>query len=381
MFLRELDIQLDKITNFFHEKSSEILQDASTLRQQFDEFGIPFSNSNPDTAEGPHDLKRLDSILCGDPSLSQATTEFIEGATENEESIHPCLQKSHTHHTVRPPTDDHSEKAYKRRSNSVGILPHRPSIHERVPLRRRSTTVKDQIEQHFWQGFGRHQAPRFDDDDDLATFNRYYNFRARCAATFIALSELKDYVDINRTGFDKILKKWDKVTDSDLRKTYYEKMVTTSDPFLPAQHVELERAMVAVRDMYAAVFTNGDQHAATGELKLHMRDHIQFERTTVWKDLVSKERLTFDAHAADVQPGYKLPWGWFVSKSALRRLGFMVIAVIPFAVFMSIDVFDDVPATKCLGLLLFAAIMWALEVSNWAEVKDQGRLTKSWWGG
>jgi hypothetical protein len=42
----------------------------------------------------------------------------------------------------------------------------------------------------------------------------------------------------------------------------------------------------------------------------------------------------------------------------------MVIAVIPFAVFMSIDVFDDVPASKCLGLLLFGAIMWALEVSK-----------------
>ncbi|KAI8337521.1 Sodium:sulfate symporter transmembrane region-domain-containing protein [Chlamydoabsidia padenii] len=195
----------------------------------------------------------------------------------------------------------------------------------------------------------------------MAIFNQYYNFRARCATTFISLSELKSYVDVNKTGFDKILKKWDKVTGSDLRKTYYDKMVTTYDPFLPRQNHELESAIVLVRDMYAAVFTQGDPHAATGELKLHMRDHIQFERTTVWKDMVGKERQTLDAHAEDEQAGYHLG-PVFISKSAIRRFGFMVIAVVPFAVLMSIDVFDDVPATKCLGLLLLAAIMWALEV-------------------
>ncbi|CAO3594676.1 unnamed protein product [Absidia cylindrospora] len=140
-------------------------------------------------------------------------------------------------------------------------------------------------------------------------------------------------------------------------------MVTTSDPFLPEQNQELDKAIVLVRDMYAAVFTHGDVHAATSELKLHMRDHIQFERTTVWKDLVGKERLTLDAHAGEEQPGYSLPWfGLSITKSAIRRLCFFVIAVVPFAVFMSIDVFGDVPASKCLGLLLFAAIMWALEV-------------------
>ncbi|CAO3589401.1 unnamed protein product [Absidia cylindrospora] len=93
-----------------------------------------------------------------------------------------------------------------------------------------------------------------------------------------------------------------------------------------------------------------------------MRDHIQFERTTVWKDMVGKERQTLDAHAANVQSGYTLPFGIFVTKSALRHLLFLVVAVVPFAVFMSIDVFDDVPASKCLGLLLFAAVMWAFEV-------------------
>ncbi|KAI8339045.1 SPX domain-containing protein [Chlamydoabsidia padenii] len=313
MFLEELDKQLDKITDFFHKKSSEILQDASTLREH------------------------------------------------------------HTHHSQPSQQFDQTkdDKIKKRRSNSLSILSHRhrPSpTTEASPLRRRSTTVKDHIEHQFWS---RSYAPRRGQPDspsttapnDIATFNQYYNFRARCAATFIALSELKSYVDINKTGFDKILKKWDKVTNSDLRKTYYEKMVTTSDPFLPEQNIELERAIVLVRDMYAAVFTKGDQHAATGELKLHMRDHIQFERTTVWKDLVSKERLTFDAHAAEVKEGYRLPvFGLFLTKSAIRRFCFLVIAVIPFAVFMSIDVFNDVPATKCLGLLLFAAIMWALEV-------------------
>ncbi|CAO3589400.1 unnamed protein product [Absidia cylindrospora] len=119
---------------------------------------------------------------------------------------------------------------------------------ESLRTRRRSVTVQDHVEQQFWgrahhQRRGQPDSPTSVAPNDIATFNQYYNFRARCAATFISLSELKSYVDINKTGFDKILKKWDKVTGSELRKTYYEKMVTTSEPFLAQQNKELEQAI------------------------------------------------------------------------------------------------------------------------------------------
>ncbi|KAI8084955.1 Sodium:sulfate symporter transmembrane region-domain-containing protein [Halteromyces radiatus] len=260
---------------------------------------------------------------------------------------------------------ENDDQDTSRRSSSIRRS---QSIHEQPSdlQRRRSTTIQDQLQQRIWGRFTPHHHHRLEfspgvSSKDMARFNQYYNFRARCATTFISLTELKGYVDINRKGFDKILKKWDKVTGSNLRTTYNEKMITSADPFLPHQMTELEKAIFLVRDMYAAIFTQGDPHAATSELKLHMRDHIQFERTTVWKDLVGKERMTMDAHAADVKEGYQLPFGLFLTKHALRCSVFLMCAVIPYGAFMSIDVFNDVPASKCLGLLLCAAIMWAFE--------------------
>ncbi|KAG1054660.1 hypothetical protein G6F42_028870 [Rhizopus arrhizus] len=82
--------------------------------------------------------------------------------------------------------------------------------------------------------------------------------------------------------------------------------------------------------MYAAIFTMGKKHNAEVELKMHMRDHIQFERTTVWKDLVGKERQQLDAHASQTQKGITIPKiNVFVSrKTMFNMFGFMVSIII-----------------------------------------------------
>ncbi|CAO3594675.1 unnamed protein product [Absidia cylindrospora] len=188
MFLTELDKQLDKITDFFHKKVNEILQDASTLHEQFSEFGIPLSTSDggvPVTAaEGENDLRKLDSILSGggDPSLSQPNNIDL---THNVENVN--LRQQHNGEEAIP-SSSHARST--RRSNSISFFSrgHRMSSATTAaattaspspPMRprRRSETVQGQIQQQFWgRTHPHHQRGQPDSPtqlaaNDIATFN------------------------------------------------------------------------------------------------------------------------------------------------------------------------------------------------------------------
>ncbi|CAO3608096.1 unnamed protein product [Cunninghamella echinulata] len=394
MFIAELDKQIQKINNFFKDKFTEILQDASTLREQYDEFGIPFptklrqsSIQNNNTSE--YDLTKLDSTRRIMRSNSIISTLGFSSPPPLSPEPQQSIQRSNTHHFVDSPspmnqpssmttaTDVTSNNNNNNNNNNVKIQRskslagsifrrhHSPSMVSPEPniQRRRSTMVGDQL-QEFWnstihQHLAKQQQPL--KPEDMDQYNQYTNFRARCATTYIYLMELKSYIEMNQLGFQKILKKWDKVTGANLRVSYYSKVVATSDPFLPETMDEINTGILLVQNMYAMIFTKGDIHAALSELKLHMRDHIVIERNTVWKDMVGKERLTVDAHAEEAKPGYSLPFGLFITKQACKNFMFLLVAVIVYAVFMSVDVLNDVEASKCLALLLLAALMWAFE--------------------
>ncbi|KAI9487593.1 MAG: SPX domain-containing protein [Benjaminiella poitrasii] len=295
-FLKELDVQFEKVTKFFATKEEEFFRDADELNAEFDTFNIPL----PDETRQPlleniptqTALERLDSGLAGRrASLSKSLTKD-------------------------------SYTTVSSRGSHVSL--HQP--------------------------------------DSVNEFNHYYNFRVRCAATYIALTELKSYASTNKTAFDKILKKWDKVTGSDLRESYFAKIVNSTDVFSDENFAQIERILDHVLGMYAAVFTMGKKHNAEVELKMHMRDHIQFERTTVWKDLVGKERQTLDAHATTPQQGFRIPFiNVFVSRKTITSIIGFLISIILFIILMCVDTMGQYEASKCLALLIFAALMWAFE--------------------
>ncbi|CAO3624909.1 unnamed protein product [Cunninghamella blakesleeana] len=381
IFIAELDEQLKKIETFYNEKSKEILQDASTLRKQYDEFGIPFPtklkhyatnfNEDDNNIDDEYDLTKLDSTGRA-RSNSIISTLGYSSSVQHDPSL---LQRSHTIQVadnqlnqIQSDNDiinnNNNNNSLKRSKTFGGKMFNRnnPVSPELTLSRRRSSIVGQQL-QEFWDSniHQRHNVSSDIGPENIEKFNLYNNFRARCATTYIYLSELKSYIQLNQKGFRKILKKWDKVTGSNLLKTYYDKIIDSSDPFLPETMNELNAGITLVQNMYALVFTRGDIDAAISELKLHMRDHIVIERNTVWKDMVGKERLTMDAHAEEVKPGFKLPLNLFITKQAIKNFIYLLIAVIVYAIFMSIDVLGDVEASKCLALLLLAALMWAFE--------------------
>ncbi|CAO0791115.1 unnamed protein product [Mucor circinelloides] len=414
-FLQELDRQLDKVTTFFTAKEQEFLQDARDLRSEFDTFQIPLpdSGNHPNTTTSFAEtsaLERLDSGLHKSQTRDSYTTFNSSIAGSDIDDDEPSTSTAATaslpvynnaqlrysttdtlHHQPNaisndsddskklnlPPLAEKFSSAYApTRSNTISASNFRSrrgsriertlSQHDAMPAyaedvaNKPPTRIMQAIGLRFRRRRGSHVS--LHQAENVNEFNQYYNFRVRCAATFIALTELKAYASTNRTAFDKILKKWDKVTNANLRQVYFQKIVSSSDAFTPENFQRIDTALDQVLSMYAAIFTMGKKRNAEVELKMHMRDHIQFERTTVWKDLVGKERQQLDAHASQTQKGITIPKiNVFVSrKTMFNMFGFMV-SIIIYIVLMCVDTMGQYEASKCLALLVFAALMWAFE--------------------
>lgn len=126
------------------------------------------------------------------------------------------------------------------------------------------------------------------------------------------------------------------------------------------------------------------------ELKSHLRDHIVWERNTVWKDLLSIEKKSYDLelhkHAgANNKMGdesnvvndmilqlnvksYKLPRTVFGYESILLPASLLtwqvfklVLITIVFIILMTVKTMNDPEEHRCLAVLATCALLWATE--------------------
>ncbi|GAA5794739.1 hypothetical protein HPULCUR_000085 [Helicostylum pulchrum] len=387
-FLLELDLQLDKVLKFFPIKVKDYLQDSQELDSQFATFNIPLDDEFESAALFTNPLEALDSGLhtrrrfsreshttCNSSTAGSdhgTSIYFVPlyGAGQNLKTnsstdtlpLENSLKKvpSSGSYGLRRASTVHSEDVYDHHGVSIErSLTHHANTTQYPP---EESPARIMHVSGLQSGRRRGSQISVNQAHDIEEFNMYYNFRVRCAATYISLTELKSYVDINRTAFDKILKKWDKVTDSHLREAYFSKIVKTAEPFSAENFDRIDNTLEHVLNMYAAVFTNGKKHLAEVELKMHIRDHVIFERSTVWKDLVGKERQTMDAHASIPLKGFRVPYlNMFISHKTMYNIFGFLLALTVYIVLMYIDTMNQKEASKCLALLLFAALMWAFE--------------------
>ena len=141
----------------------------------------------------------------------------------------------------------------------------------------------------YGQGGGRTHVRRssmvFVEDDPYSDFtvtDSRITLKKRTISCYVSLSELKSYVQLNWTGFSKALKKYDKTCNRDFRQHYLSERVEKQYPFLPETREALNEKIVSVEEIYARVCTDGDVVEAQKELKLHLREHVVWERNTVW---------------------------------------------------------------------------------------------------
>ncbi|KAK9465126.1 SPX domain-containing protein [Lipomyces arxii] len=228
----------------------------------------------------------------------------------------------------------------------------------------------------------------FHDEDDLVSeyTDLKITLKKRTIAVYVGLSELRSYVQLNRTGFGKALKKYAKCMGREMAGNYIAEIVETSYPFLESTKANLEKKVGECVSVYAALSTRGDNSQAKMELRVHLREYVVWERNTVWREMAGIEKnvqnigitnqnlLTSSNPVVDAlerkgilsQPIIEISTRFGVIR--LPRLIFsstfliLVIIIAVFVVLLTVPILDSPEQQSCLAILIAASMLWATEV-------------------
>ncbi|KAK5778257.1 Pho91p PWA37_000500 [Arxiozyma heterogenica] len=269
------------------------------------------------------------------------------------------------------------------------------SVNSRGSLSLESIPIQEQLSRISWANLFHPWAQDADFDninnagDTLSPLAQYkLSLRKRLIAMFTQLSELKDYIDLNHTGFSKICKKFDKSLDTKLRSQYLKYIESQSHVFDSVTLKKLNQIINETVVEYAKLSQNiniSDSNdelinydEALDELSSHLRDHIAWERNTVWKDMMNIERLSNNAKRQDlienqtsslekplqqVRHWDTLPQGLWLLLRTPSIIKFIVISVIFGLLLFSgaFTFFNDPLEQNCFAILVYASLLWATE--------------------
>ena len=133
-------------------------------------------------------------------------------------------------------------------------------------------------------------------NNDLSTMNdssqlyleHLISLKRRIISLFTHTNELKSYIELNYTGFSKICKKFDKSLEENLKQQYLQK-IEQFHVFNKDTKKNIEGLINEILLMYSDV-NHISFEDAESELNLHLREHVVWERNTVWKDMMNLER-------------------------------------------------------------------------------------------
>lgn len=239
------------------------------------------------------------------------------------------------------------------------------------------------------------RASQANDDHSDQNFSVLYaagiSLKKRIIGLYVSLCELKSFIQLNKTGFSKALKKYDKTLNRNLRNSYIKSKVTPSYPFRQTTMGHLDENIGKIETMYADIITKGDAETARRELRLHLREHVVWERNTVWREMIGIERKAQAANmglrrtllGGDHDPsnarlqgdepdevGMKelvTPLGrftcprWLFSSAFFTLIGIITI----FIVLLIVPIMKQQEQQNCLAMLVFVSLLWATEVSVW----------------
>ncbi|KAH7341753.1 Sodium/sulfate symporter [Rhizoctonia solani] len=385
-----LDAELAKITAFYEIQEKELLYDTAELEQlvvRTEEEGIHNGHVGVDSDDGSDEDEDEDDArsnggmpsaerrrsgsqsqaLSSSRTLGNSVLEEPTSATRPDPAplAHSAIRSDNAEleasiASLRGPGSDNGaaprSPSRRRRATSLSTIPPKtplatlirfvkPGINSNAPV------VGDTI----WQL----RSPAATDLQML--------FKRRITTLYIYLTSLKSYVELNYTGFRKILKKYDKITYNELKDHYMHDIVEKATPFTQQSKDRLSNAISRAINLYAKCVTRGDHSTALRQLRVHQREHIVWERDTVWRQMIGKERRGegadgrvkalglghVDSQAEPLLTVYGL-------KLTKRKL-VLFLAIVSFIVLLNVHMVEGKEANRCLAILIFATTLWATE--------------------
>ncbi|KAL1835920.1 hypothetical protein VTJ49DRAFT_5888 [Mycothermus thermophilus] len=359
VFTRALDVELEKITSFYALKEKELFDEVDQLLKDAAEFEEDAGDDfRPPTRTG----ERTQSE---DPGRSG---RFRSRSVRSRLSTEDGMEDS---------DDEGNEQtgltARKRRESGA----RRRSLPSAMVASTDLTASTD---------FTRRQSVLYDDYAEQAVlFSSGIMLKKRMINLYVQLCELKSYVQLNRTGFSKVLKKFDKIIDRNLRYKYLDTFVDTAYPFRRETAKGLEDRISKMVQNYAAIVTNGDTETALRDLRSHLREHVVWERNTVWRELIGMERRAEAASLGHTLLGretdhqmtrlqgdeeivlpprvIRTPFGSFVCPAWLltTTTPTLVVILVIFIALLYIPIMEQPEQQNCLAMLVFVSLLWATE--------------------
>ncbi|RHZ46395.1 hypothetical protein CDV55_100763, partial [Aspergillus turcosus] len=358
VFRRALNAELEKICSFYEVKESEILREVEDVVRDAEEYSSKTDGADVDPmSDAMVKSRRMSSS--SRPRTGGSYRDFPEETTDDDGAD----------------SDDE----------------HQPPPGQRtVPLTARSRS--DLTDSRFMAdsrllGFVRRGSSGHADERSLDLYNEGLSLKQRAVNVYVSLCGLKSYIQLNKTGFSKALKKFDKILDCSLRRDYMSSTVSPAYPFTDSTMERIDEVIARIEQLYADVITGGDLSLAKRELRLHLREHVVWERNTVWREMIGIERKAQAANVGirrtllgmDEDPAaarrqgdeqdiaakeIKTPFGRYRVPEWLCSLSFgtLIVILAVFIILLYAPIMDKPEQQNCLAMLVFVSLLWATEV-------------------
>lgn len=374
IFARKLNEELEKICSFYQVKELEIFGEVDALLKDEEEFEAEHEAGEAAGESGARRQSawtkaRQQSIFRsfnfngnkkrrGSNISSREAAIPEEDDSDEEANEHSALQRTRS--------DGQSSSKGKDYTNG-DAGDHRSS----TELRRRPSTA--------FNDFG--------DDALQALYDEGITLKKRTVNLYVTVCELRSFIQLNETGFSKVLKKYDKILDRNLKSKWIKENVKPAYPFQPSTMDRLGEHLARVEKAYADIVTRGDIEMARRELRLHLREHVVWERNTVWREMIGIERKAQAANLGirgtilgqDNDPKkarlqgdnedsamkeVQTPVGRYVCPKFLLSSTFwiLVMTIAVFAVLLVVPIMEEPEQQNCLALVVFVSLLWATEV-------------------
>ncbi|KAG0153261.1 hypothetical protein PDIDSM_5111 [Penicillium digitatum] len=366
IFKRALGVEMDKICSFYQKKEAEIFELAGELTKDADVYLSETDGVNMDPVSetiikassrrnGNTSIPRRRSSAASNDSLADDEGDGGDSDDDRSRTTFPkrrrLLQSIDGESGMDEPYGDLVDSSYFGQS-----------------------TTRDPHESHF------------NDEDFLALYNTGISLKKRLIECYVSLCELRSFIELNKTGFAKALKKYDKTLDRSLRRDYLASVVYPAPPFTDGTMAGIDRHIENVEGAYAGIVTKNNRQFARRELRLHLREHVVWERNTVWREMIEIERRAQAANVGirrtllggDEDPAtarrqgdkneirtqeMSTPLGRFQFPSWLCSLSFgtLVFSIALFGAMLSMNIMDTPEQQNCLAMLVLVSILWATE--------------------
>ena len=385
IFRGALDAELEKICSFYELKELEIYGEVGDLLRDEESYEAEAENVDLDQFDGhqeggyaklgrPRHASMFQSLhFAGFGGRRRRTSTMSASIDERDED--------------RDSDEDGDEMAPLAKSGS--IKERRKTFDANAANAERS--IDDLRSSREWPSSKRRTSQAFEDVNDLSIATLAASgmtLKKRTVSLYVSLCELKSFIQLNKTGFSKACKKYDKILNRNLKNLYLKNSVNPSYPFRQETMQRLDENIAKIEEAYAHVVTKGDINAARRELRLHLREHVVWERNTVWREMIGVERKAQAANmgirrtllGGDHDPSKARLQGddadEFDTKEVMTPVGrltcprwlfsstfFTLLAIIAvFVVLLVVPIMNEPVQQNCLALVIFVSLMWATEV-------------------